>query len=413
MARTTGAPDGRALVAGSPRVRAVVPDIVQAAAAGQRVALVGGVVRDLLRGEEPREVDLVVEGDAIAYARRLGRALGARVRTHPAFGTATIASRPPIDVAMARRETYPHPGALPVVEPAPIEEDLGRRDLTFNAIAVVVAGADAGVVLDPHGGAADLAAGRLRLLRSDAFAEDATRLVRVARYAGRLGLEPDESLVTAARAAVAGDSVQRVGATRIGDALRLVFEEPDPAGVLGHLATFGVLDDLGIPIDRDVVRRAFELRSRCAVDADPAALGLGLVCRGLPAPRRRPWLQEIGLDRGRLRRALASAEADALAVRFGDCGDADLDALCARHPVEAIVAAGAGGDPLAEEAAERYLGRLRGIALQVDGDDVVRLLAVAPGPAVGAALRRLRRARVDGLVGDDRAAQEAWLRDFT
>jgi len=413
MTGTTGAPDGRALVAGSPRVRAVVPDIVRAAAEGQRVALVGGVVRDLLRGEEPREVDLVVEGDAIAYARRLGRALGARVRAHPAFGTASIASRPPIDVATSRRETYPHPGALPVVEPAPIEEDLGRRDLTLNAVAVVVAGADAGAVLDPHGGAADLAAGRLRLLRDDAFVEDATRLIRVARYARRLGFEPDPYLVEAAQAAVAGGFVGRVGATRIGDALRLVFDEPDPAGVLDRLAAFGILDDLGIAVDPDVVRRAFALRARSAIDADPVALGLGLACRALPDTRRRPWLQEIGLDRGRIRRALACAEADLLAVRFGDCGDADLDALCARQPVEAIVAAGALGGPLAEDAADRYLGALRRVVLQVDGDDVVRLLGVRPGPTVGAALRRLRRARIEGLVGDERSAQETWLRDFT
>ncbi|MFM7693650.1 MAG: hypothetical protein ACKO7U_05000, partial [Actinomycetota bacterium] len=68
MGARAGEPDARALLAASPRVRDAVPRLVEAAEPGQRVALVGGVVRDLARGEEPREVDVVVEGDGIAFA---------------------------------------------------------------------------------------------------------------------------------------------------------------------------------------------------------------------------------------------------------------------------------------------------------------------------------------------------------
>lgn len=415
MVPPAGVPDGRALLAGSPRVRAVVPDIVHAAEDGQRVALVGGVVRDLVRGEEPREVDLVVEGDAIAFARRLGRLLGARVRTHPAFGTATIASRPPIDVAMARTEDYAHSGALPQVRPATIEEDLARRDLTLNAIAVIAHGADAGVVLDPHGGVGDLRAGRLRLIVPGAFEEDGTRLIRVARYADRLGLDPDDALAEAARSATAGGYLPRVGPTRIGDALRLVFGERDPANVLGILSRFGAFEALGLGSGpaTETVSRAFSLAEREAEDADRAALGFGLLVTGVAVDQRRPLLQEFGLERDRIRRALAVADAGGLALRLGDCGDGELDALCARFPVEAVVAAGATGDDLAERAAGRFLGELRHRTIALDGDDVARILAVDAGPAIGQALRRLRRARIDGVVGAERAAQEAWLRDFT
>lgn len=415
MGVPAGAPDGRALLAGSPRVRAVVPDIVRAAEDGQRVALVGGVVRDLVRGEEPREVDLVVEGDAIAFARRLGRLLGARVRAHPAFGTATIASRPPIDVAMARTEVYAHPGALPQVRSATIDDDLARRDLTVNAIAVVAHGPDAGAVLDPHGGIDDLRAGRLRLIAPHAFEEDATRLIRVARYADRLGLEPDALLEQTARHAATGGFVPRVGRTRIGDALRLVFGERHPANVVRILSDFGVWDALGFgdgPAP-DVVARAFALAGREAEEADRVAIGFGLLVAASPADARRPMLQDFGLERERIRRALAVADAGTLAVRLGDCGDGDLDALCARVPVEAVVAAGALGDDLAERAAERYLGDLRHRTIDLDGDDVARVLGIDAGPAIGRALQRLRRARIDGAVGAGRAAQEAWLRDFT
>src|SRR3712207_2997867 len=94
------------------------------------VWVVGGAVRDVLLGREPAELDLVVEGDALALARNLGEP----ATVHEPFGTATVMG---VDLASTRRETYPHPGALPLVETgATLEEDLARRDFTVNAIAV-------------------------------------------------------------------------------------------------------------------------------------------------------------------------------------------------------------------------------------------------------------------------------------
>src|SRR5829696_243915 len=96
---------------------------------------VGGAVRDALLERPPRELDLVVEGDAVAVAQRVD----GEVVEHERFGTATV--RAPggvlLDLAAARRETYPRPGALPeVVLGASVEEDLARRDFSVNALAV-------------------------------------------------------------------------------------------------------------------------------------------------------------------------------------------------------------------------------------------------------------------------------------
>ena len=102
-----------------------------------RVAIVGGFVRDIALERTPKELDLVIEGDAAALAH----ALGGVVTTHEPFGTATVEGDGwRVDVAMARRERYPRAGALPEVEPATIEEDLTRRDFTVNAIAVTPSG---------------------------------------------------------------------------------------------------------------------------------------------------------------------------------------------------------------------------------------------------------------------------------
>ena len=104
---------------------------------GSRVAVVGGFVRDAMLGIEPRELDLVIEDDAAAYARRFPGG----VTVYEDFGTATVCGPDwRVDVAMARRERYPAAGALPVVEPATIEEDLERRDFAANAIAITLDG---------------------------------------------------------------------------------------------------------------------------------------------------------------------------------------------------------------------------------------------------------------------------------
>lgn len=402
MGARAGEPDARALLAASPRVRDAVPRLVEAAEPGQRVALVGGVVRDLFRGEEPREVDVVVEGDGIAFAERLAALTRSEVIAYRAFGTATVRSRPPVDVAGARTEAYAQPGALPAVTPATLEADLARRDVTVNAVAAVVAGPDAGAVLDPFGGLADLAAGTLRLLRPDAFEEDATRIVRAARYAARLGLAPDATLDHAARAAAHGGFVALTGTARMADALALAFTERDPVPVLERLADWGCLDAIepGLGADPAAVRAAWALVEDEARDADRVALGLGLVLAGVPEGRRAAWLEAAGRDRQTTRAALASARADELRARLAGASAADVDRACAPQPLEAVAAAGG------PEAAA-YLGRLRHVALAVDGDDVVA--AGLEGPAVGRALADLRAALLEGAVADDRDAQLAWL----
>src|SRR6478609_3289396 len=158
-------------------------DAVRGAATGP-VYLVGGAVRDLLLGRGRSDLDLVVVGDAAALASRLG----AEALEHERFATAKVRlDGHEIDIASARTETYPRPGALPDVEPAEgIDADLARRDFTVNAMAIPLEGAG---LIDPHGGRADLDAGRLRVLHEGSFADDPTRALRAARYAARFGFE--------------------------------------------------------------------------------------------------------------------------------------------------------------------------------------------------------------------------------
>src|SRR6188472_788778 len=126
------------------------------------VWLVGGVVRDLLLRRQPaRDLDLVVESDASPVARLLAQRLGGRATFHQPFLTARVdAGEHAYDLATARRERYARPGALPEVEPAPLDEDLLRRDFTVNAIAANLDGE----VREAPGAREDLRDGRLRVL---------------------------------------------------------------------------------------------------------------------------------------------------------------------------------------------------------------------------------------------------------
>src|SRR5919201_6392615 len=186
------------------------------------VHVVGGAVRDALLDRVPRELDLVVEGDAATVARRAAARVGGTVVVHERFGTATVtADGYAFDLAGARRERYPRPGALPEVTlGATLEEDLRRRDFTVNAIAARLAD---GALTELPGAREDLRAGVVRVLHDRSFLDDPTRLLRLARYAARLRFAPDPA--TDALAAAAVGDVDTVSGERLGAELRLVMPE--------------------------------------------------------------------------------------------------------------------------------------------------------------------------------------------
>ena len=160
------------------------------------VYLVGGAVRDLLLGGRPLDLDLVVEGDPAPVAA----ALGGDVRTHDRFGTATVSIDGfTYDLARSRRETYAQPGALPDVSPAPLSEDLLRRDFTVNALAIALTGELGGTLQAAPLGLEDLRRRSLRVLHDASFIDDPTRALRLARYASRLEFEIESTHAGAAR----------------------------------------------------------------------------------------------------------------------------------------------------------------------------------------------------------------------
>jgi tRNA nucleotidyltransferase (CCA-adding enzyme) len=338
--------------------------------------VVGGAVRDVLLGRTPHELDFVVEGDAVAVARRAAARLGGRVIVHDRFGTATVdAPQATFDLAGARRERYERPGALPEVElGADLRDDLARRDFTVNAIALHLA--DGQLIFYP-GAREDLDSARLRVLHEDSFRDDPTRLLRLARYSARLGFEPDPATDALAAEAVAGGAVDTVTGSRLGAELRLLLREPQPEALLA--------------LERYGLGRAL-LGPQFAVDPELVTRAMALA-----PPDGRADLAAFAITRpGRLDAlAFPAAERDVVAAPIPELddrmSDAELWRALRKARPESVAVAGALG-PAA--AARRWLEDVRHRRLEITGHDLVA--AGLDGPAVGAALDAATEAMLEG-----------------
>jgi tRNA nucleotidyltransferase (CCA-adding enzyme) len=275
----------------SPPVLALVRHISRMAeAVGSVPYFVGGLVRDLLLGNPIVDVDLVIEGDAIALAHHAAAELGGRVRTHRRFGTAkwllselvweqvaageragdwVLDDELPasLDFVTARTEFYTHPTALPEVARSSIKQDLHRRDFTINTLAIRLDPDHWGELLDFYGGEADLRDGVIRVLHSLSFVDDPTRMLRAARFETRLGFQLDprsKELI-----ADALPLLRRITGGRIRHELALIFREVEPELALARLDELNVLTHIhpGLRCDKWLQAKYRSLREDLDAEA--------------------------------------------------------------------------------------------------------------------------------------------------
>jgi tRNA nucleotidyltransferase (CCA-adding enzyme) len=200
-----------------------------ASAQGVRIYLVGGIVRDLILGESNLDLDIVVEGNAIAFGKSVAHRLGGTLRTHHAFGTATIHYKGfKIDLATARRESYSRWGALPSVTPATLGEDLFRRDFTINAMAISLNKDDYGALIDFYDGYHDLRRGLIRVLHPDSFLDDPTRIFRSIKFEIRFSFHIERRTLKLIKKALRLRALSWVGEHRLRDELIGILRERKP-----------------------------------------------------------------------------------------------------------------------------------------------------------------------------------------
>lgn len=412
-------------------------------AAGHDAVLVGGSVRDRLLGLPPGD-----DWDAATSARpEQVAALFPGSSWENRFGTVTIGREPAVEVTSYRAERGYADRRRPddVRFGVSLDEDLGRRDFTINAMAWLPddPAAGDGRLHDPHGGRRDLESRRLRTVGDprDRFAEDALRLVRAARFAGRFDLVIDAPTARAIREL--SSTVASVSAERIRDELlRILALDERPSGAFGHLEQLGLLSVIlpelaalrGVPQTKRVAGDALH-HSLAAVDSAPAAsppdvrlaalvhdlgkattledghfighekVGAELaasVLRRLRLPN--PTVARIAAVVHYHMYAYDASWTDAAVRRFiHRTHDVDRELLFAlRRADNAASGVGRIGEENQTELEARIAAELVGHPelllrrrLAIDGHDLQRELGLAPGPRIGEVLDRLAEAVVD------------------
>jgi tRNA nucleotidyltransferase (CCA-adding enzyme) len=360
--------------------------------------LVGGAVRDLLRGADAVDVDIAVEGDARSVARALAERLTAEIREHERFGTATVrAGDLGFDLATTRTEVYDEPGALPRVAAASLDEDLARRDFAINAMAVGLTGDDLGHLYDPCGGLSDLNDGVVRVLHDRSFLDDPTRLLRAVRYEVRLGFRMDSATESLARAAVVDGALRTVSGARVRDELLdLLGESQAPAGVR-RMHELGLDLALHPALDSDPDLVASASLGAAAIGADRALAALAALCAAAPAELDL-WLADLHLpaaQRDSVARAARVGPRLARELRAREHQPSQLRSLLGREPLLSLALAMAMGAP--SEPILTWVTELRSVRLEISGDDLLAA-GVPEGPAVGRALDETLSRKLDGLV---------------
>jgi tRNA nucleotidyltransferase (CCA-adding enzyme) len=210
---------------------------------GYSIYVVGGFVRDLLLGIDNLDVDFVVEGDGITFARALAKERAGRVKVHERFGTAVVLLPDgfKLDVATARTEYYEYPTALPTVEQSSIKKDLYRRDFTINTLAVGLNPRTFGQLIDYYGGQRDLKERLIRVLHSLSFVEDPTRVFRAIRFELRFGFHLSKETLALIKGAAKMELFHRLSGQRLLDELRLLFSERTPRHAVCRLADLDLL----------------------------------------------------------------------------------------------------------------------------------------------------------------------------
>jgi tRNA nucleotidyltransferase (CCA-adding enzyme) len=370
------------------------PELLAQALRRGDVSLVGGAVRDLLLGHWPRELDVTVAADSAGLATALAAAISPSERAyghavepilHDRFGTASVVwDYGRVDIAELRAESYPSPGALPVVRAGSLDQDLARRDFTVNAISLPLAGPERGRLRAVEQALEDLAAGVLRVLHERSFVDDPTRILRLARYAARLGFTIEPQTRQLAERAVASGALATVSDERLGAELSLAVREAGGRAALRMLDQLGVLAALGMatPFDDEL---ASEAEALLPVDGARDLLLMAVARRSA--------------EDDELAREIVAAERPAIV----------FDRLEDRAP-ESVAIAGALAARVSQQAGatvREWFESARHVRLEIDGDDLLAA-GVREGPELGARLRgTLRRKRERQLQGREQELRAA------
>ncbi len=366
------------------------------AAGADAAYVVGGLVRDLMLGIALKDVDISVTADGPQFADALVAALGGAVVSRSEFGTAVVEiDGLHVDVAMTRRESYIRPGALPIVAPGSLKDDLARRDFTINAMAVDITPARWGELTDPHGGQRDIVIRKIRILHEASFADDPTRALRALRYETRLGFSLDPG--TQQQMERDAHYLGNVSPARIVAELERLLDEPSHSKMLQHADDRGLLGAIhpGLRLSKAPLEAIAQ--SDLPQGEESRLFDIALIATALTESEADSLASYLSppSDWGDVIRAGPGFRTLVPVLERQDLQPSEVVELLEPFPEFALKAQLALAPPtLRRDRLRSYLNDYQHVQPDSTGDDLLRL-GVPEGPLVGKLLSELRTGRLN------------------
>lgn len=189
--------------------------------------LVGGPVRDILLNKKVKDLDIALETKNIdQITKKISQKLGLKHIYHEQFNTATLYDKKVrIDFSMTRKETYPQPAQLPIVEFSNIIDDLKRRDFTINSIAISLIKKNMFEIVDPTGGVNDLKKKLIKIIHNKSFIDDPTRIFRAIRFKERFNFKIEKNTFKKMNQAIGKNLPKLLSKKRLSNEFLLILKE--------------------------------------------------------------------------------------------------------------------------------------------------------------------------------------------
>jgi tRNA nucleotidyltransferase (CCA-adding enzyme) len=408
----------------------------EADARGVNVFLVGGFVRDMVLGSKNYDLDVVVESDAMKFAKLIADKIGGSLVVHHKFGTATVVNDwpkwlgPPlnvagklkIDVATARKEVYDKPAALPTVEFSSLRDDLYRRDFTINAMAVNINKHNFGLFVDFFGGMSDIESKVVRILHDKSFIDDPTRIFRAVRFEQRFGFAMEKHTEYLIKHAIKQEMFRKTENQRIREELILILKEKNPEKAVFRMKDLHELRFIhpNLTVDKALAKRFDEVRIavRWYESADIHKRRLDtwlmyLICMldRLTAGEVQETLERFVFTRSETMRVMSFKEKGEAAVKRlssrKEMALSEIYRLLEPFSHEATLCImSKSASRLARARTRKFFADLNGARLRIKGEDIGKL-GLKPGPRYKDVLEKVLFLKLDGKVKSRKDEVEA------
>ena len=381
---------------------------------GFSVYAVGGFIRDIFIKQENLDIDVVVEGDGIVFAKAFKKEHpDVRIRFHRKFNSAVLIlpDNVKVDVATARLEYYESPATLPVVEVGSLRLDLYRRDFTINTLAVKLNEAQFGNLIDYFRGVKDIKYGYIRILHNLSFVEDPTRVFRAVRFEQRFGFKISKLTANLIQNTVKYNFFEKLSPKRLFVELKYILQEEQPGPAIQRLDDFDLLKFIlpGLKFNAAKAELFKKIRKVCHW-FDLTYLGesyqawmiyfLGLIDGLSPEELEQMSARLILQRRDRQLVVVEKPEIDrvlrSLHRQKGEIRPGKLYKLLSPLSTEAILFLMAKAKKAdTQRAVSSYFTKLKDVRIEMTGKDLIAM-GLKPGPQFKSILDSIHQARLNG-----------------